>query len=98
MMGVDILPSELPREASTYFGDLLLPYVPALATAGDLETLPDSLRGAVVTDNGAIAPLYSYISGMRSERERGLKQTQMAQMAAAEGSSVFRLTGHLFDR
>ena len=33
MLGVDILPSELPREASNHFGELLTPFVPALATS-----------------------------------------------------------------
>jgi saccharopine dehydrogenase (NAD+, L-lysine forming) len=33
VMAVDILPSELPRDASEYFSQVLLPYVPALASA-----------------------------------------------------------------
>ncbi len=33
VMAVDILPSELPRDASEYFSRVLLPYVPALASA-----------------------------------------------------------------
>jgi alanine dehydrogenase len=30
MMGVDILPSELPREASMHFGNILVNYIPSL--------------------------------------------------------------------
>ena len=97
MMGVDILPSELPREASQYFGDLLLPYVEPLSTAASLDALPPALRGAVVTDSGSITPTFDYINKMRRERERGAKLAQMEEMASVQGSSVFRLNGHLFD-
>ena len=35
MMGVDILPAELPREASAHFGDALLPFVRQLTAPTD---------------------------------------------------------------
>ena len=43
-MGVDILPSELPREASAFFGDRLAPIVRALAAPPPAG--PPALAGA----------------------------------------------------
>ena len=75
MMGVDILPSELPREASQHFGAQLLPFVEALASSDgslpfqdqvDKGGLPIELAGACITSHGELTPSYSYIDKMRS--------------------------------
>ena len=61
-MGVDILPSELPREASAYFGDRVAPIVVALIKAGlSGAALPPHIAGACVTDGGRLMPAYAYI-------------------------------------
>ncbi len=66
MMAVDILPSELPRESSAYFSNILKGFVPDIATADysvDFEALklPASLKRAVICHRGALAPDYQYI-------------------------------------
>jgi len=66
MMAVDILPSELPREASAYFSNILKGFVPDIVGAdytADFETLklPASLKRAVICHRGALAPDYQYI-------------------------------------
>ncbi|HMM10702.1 MAG TPA: bifunctional lysine ketoglutarate reductase /saccharopine dehydrogenase family protein [Bacteroidales bacterium] len=66
VMAVDILPSELPREASLSFGDALLPYIPSIARADfsqDLENLhlPSAIRKALILHQGKLTPEYSYI-------------------------------------
>lgn len=67
VMAVDILPSELPRDASEYFGHVLLPYVPALASAdytapfADLA-LPAELKRAVIVHRGKLTPDYAYLA------------------------------------
>jgi saccharopine dehydrogenase (NAD+, L-lysine forming) len=66
MMVVDILPSELPRESSAYFSNILKGFVPAVAAADysvDFETLdlPDPLKRAVICHRGRLAPDYQYI-------------------------------------
>lgn len=81
--GVDILPSELPREASQTFGDALSPLLPHLASSegydpasppDDLNTdLPPPLQGAVITANGRLTRGYEYISFLRKEKEREKK-------------------------
>lgn len=99
MMGVDILPSELPRDASAHFGRLLEPYVMPLATSdasvpfAAQTDLPLELHGACITAHGELTPNYVYIGKMRKERERSV---QVAQ-PKPEGETSVMLQGHLFD-
>ena len=66
VMAVDILPSELPREASEYCSDVLMHYAPAIARAdysmafSDLE-LPPAIGRAVIVHQGALTPSYRYL-------------------------------------
>ncbi|MEJ2209982.1 MAG: bifunctional lysine ketoglutarate reductase /saccharopine dehydrogenase family protein [Anaerolineae bacterium] len=66
IMAVDILPSELPREASADFSRVLKPYIPALARCDlaaplqDLD-LPPEIKRAVIAHQGHLAPDYEYI-------------------------------------
>ncbi len=67
VMAVDILPSELPRDASEYFSRVLLPYVPALASADytvpfDDLALPPEIKRAVIAHQGQLTPAYAYLS------------------------------------
>ena len=66
MMVVDILPSELPRESSAYFSNILKGFVPEIAAADysvDFDTLnlPSPLKRAVICHRGTLAPSYKYI-------------------------------------
>jgi len=106
MLGVDILPSELPREASHHFGELLTPFVPALsASDGTLPFdaqqeagLPAEMHGAVITAHGELTPSYTYIEKMRRESERAqAPRLSSAEMQALAGSTVLQLNGHLYD-
>jgi len=66
LMGVDILPAELPREASESFGEALLPFVFAMGSCdystsfNDLE-LPPEIKKAVIAHRGHLTPNYQYI-------------------------------------
>ena len=66
VLAVDILPSELPRDASTYFSEVLMKYVPVIAQAdtsvsfGELD-LPPELKRAVIVYRGELTPCYQYI-------------------------------------
>jgi len=74
VMAVDILPSELPREASADFADVLRPYVPAIARC-DYEApfeecdLPPEIKRAVITYQGALTPDYLYIEEYLEQAE-----------------------------
>ncbi len=66
LMAVEILPSELPREASTYFSGVLKKYIPAIVREPYEEpfetcTLPQALRRAVIVYRGALTPQYNYL-------------------------------------
>jgi len=66
VLAVDILPAELPREASEEFSETLAHFIPALARAdysvefGDLD-LPPELLGAVIVHRGRLTPDFAYL-------------------------------------
>ena len=66
VMAVDILPTEIPREASDHFSGVLKDLLPALASADfsvpfeDLA-LPDALKRATIVHRGKLTPDYHYL-------------------------------------
>ena len=66
MLVVDILPSELPRESSAYFSNILKGFVPDIVNAdysldfAALDLLPPLKRG-VICHQGVLTPDYQYI-------------------------------------
>ena len=66
VMAVDILPTEIPREASDHFSGVLKDFLPALASADfsvpfeDL-VLPDALKRATIVHRGQLTPDYRYL-------------------------------------
>ena len=67
IMAVEILPSELPRESSIYFGGLLMPYIGDIVRSdlgldfGELA-LPGPIKRSVIAHKGALTPDYTYIA------------------------------------
>lgn len=66
VMAVDILPSELPRDASQAFADALFPFVKDIAAADyDVPTeelsLPGAIKKALILHKGKLTPDYQYI-------------------------------------
>jgi saccharopine dehydrogenase (NAD+, L-lysine forming) len=66
VMAVDILPSELPREASEHFSSALRPFIPSLAKADfsadfDQLSLPDEIKRAVIVHRGKLTPDFKYL-------------------------------------
>jgi len=66
VMAVDILPSELPKDASEFFSRALSDYVAPIANA-DYSTpyeeinLPASLKKAMILHHGQLTPPYKYL-------------------------------------
>ena len=66
ILAVDILPSELPRDASEYFSRILMPYAPSIAQAdysvpfGELA-LPPEIKRAIIVYQGKLTPNYRYL-------------------------------------
>ena len=66
VMAVDILPSEIPRESSIDFSQVLRDYIPAIAQADfsvpfEQLSLPPEIKRAVILYQGQLAPDYKYI-------------------------------------
>lgn len=66
IMAVDILPAELPRDASEYFSNVLKDFIPAIAKADfgvefDRLALPDPVKRAVILHRGRLTPDYEYM-------------------------------------
>ncbi len=67
VMAVDILPSELPRDASEAFSEALLPYLKSIITADytlsfDELKLPGPIKNALILHHGKLTPDYQYIA------------------------------------
>ena len=66
VLAVDILPSELPRDASIYFSGVLMQYIPAIAQADysvpfEELALPPEIKRAVIVHRGELTPDYRYL-------------------------------------
>jgi alpha-aminoadipic semialdehyde synthase len=89
VLGVDILPSELPRESSMHFSNLLTPMVEALASGEPDPEMVAVLDGACIARNGALQPRFEYI--------KTLADHVRAETVADENSKQIMIRGHLFD-
>lgn len=73
---VEILPTELPRDASEYFGRALMPLLAPLAKSKgsvsheDMSDVPPELIRACIASHGALLPKWSYISRLRMQHSR----------------------------
>lgn len=83
VLAVDNLPCELPKNSSTYFSEILYPFIPKMANADfdvsfeDCE-LPPSIKNAVVVYRGELTPRYSYLyrhlESRKEHMEKGVKK------------------------
>ncbi len=67
VMAVDILPSELPREASQTFSDALIGFIPEIAVTDfdvsfDELALPAAIKHALILHKGELTPDYQYLN------------------------------------
>ena len=66
ILAVDKLPSELPGEATQFFGDSLMPFVPMLANVDfrspfDKLEMPAPFKRAMITHQGKLTPDFGYL-------------------------------------
>lgn len=66
VMAVDILPSELPRDSSAGFADVLINYVKAISDCDFNEDfltldLPNAIKSALILHCGELTPHYKYL-------------------------------------
>ena len=88
ILGVDHLPAEFPREASTDFGEGLVPLIERIALSDGTASLNQQKKqlgpeifNAVVTNQGKLTPHYEYIAELRRQNElkAGSKPTSKDQ-------------------
>lgn len=96
VLGVDMLPAELPKEASQHFSKHLCGFIDQLSSSdGTLKfehqvDLPPELARACITSNGELTPDYRYITAL-------IRQTKDAGLSKQAPEKVIRIDGHLFD-
>ena len=88
---IDNMPTQIPREATDFFGSLLFPYVGDLLKSDatkpftELKTSPVVHR-AVIASNGELTPDYKYIADLRNA-----KRQQAAGTSEKKGRKVLIL-------
>ncbi len=73
VLAVDILPAELPADASREFSRILTPFVPAIARADfsvpfDDCALPPEIRRATIVYQGRLTSDYTYLEDALAAR------------------------------
>nr|SVE92224.1 EOG090X0141 [Megafenestra aurita] len=72
---IDNMPTQLPREATDFFGDLLLPHIFDVLQSDATRPFEDHkfsnvIEGAVITSNGKLTKNFEYIQDLRNQRAR----------------------------
>ncbi|GAU93379.1 hypothetical protein RvY_05331 [Ramazzottius varieornatus] len=72
---IDNMPAQLPREATDFFGELLLPHVPDLLKSDATSSFESYeagsvVKNAVIASNGKLTPNFSYIDDLRQSKKR----------------------------
>ncbi|KAH9540925.1 hypothetical protein CY35_14G031500 [Sphagnum magellanicum] len=99
-LAVDCVPTELPKEATKHFGDVLYPFLSSMAHASSPEENLVPIQNACIAHNGKLRPLYEYIHRMRQSQDT-MKKQQTAKMNGEKNGQLVRvvsLSGHLFDQ
>jgi hypothetical protein len=92
VMGVDILPSELPRESSKHFGDALMPLLHEIVGEGRGEEVGEELKNACITAGGQLAENFRYIDQLKRDYFKA-----QDKIDSQEDHLMLELDGHLFD-
>ncbi|KAI9552494.1 hypothetical protein GHT06_022860 [Daphnia sinensis] len=72
---IDNMPTQLPREATDFFGDLLLPHIFDVLQSDATRPFEEHkfssvIEGAVITSNGKLTKNFEYIQDLRNQRAR----------------------------
>ncbi|XP_053612509.1 alpha-aminoadipic semialdehyde synthase, mitochondrial isoform X1 [Plodia interpunctella] len=72
---IDNMPTQLPRESTDFFGDLLFPYAEDIMRSDASKPLEDHnftpvVQGAIITSNGKLTAPFEYINELRMANTR----------------------------
>ncbi|XP_055542095.1 alpha-aminoadipic semialdehyde synthase, mitochondrial [Wyeomyia smithii] len=78
---IDNMPTQLPREATDFFGDLLYPYALDILQSDASKPLEEHhfcqpVEGAIICSNGKLTPSYEYINELRESNNRSRHKTE----------------------
>ncbi|XP_008199174.2 alpha-aminoadipic semialdehyde synthase, mitochondrial isoform X1 [Tribolium castaneum] len=84
---IDNMPTQIPRESTDFFGDLLFPYVQDIIKSNAQQPLEShsfcpAVDGAIIASNGKLTPNYEYIQELRKSAIKSRHK------ASSESSSV----------
>jgi alpha-aminoadipic semialdehyde synthase len=80
---IDNMPTQMPREATDFFGDLLFPHVLDILKSDATQELDETeiaklgpvVSNAVITSNGKLTPNFQYIDDLRKSQTASTFQT-----------------------
>ncbi|KAK4876339.1 hypothetical protein RN001_012761 [Aquatica leii] len=80
---IDNMPTQIPRESTDFFGDLLFPFANEILTSDALKPLDDhkftpTVYGAIIASNGKLTPNFEYIQELRTSTVRS-RQKESSQ-------------------
>ncbi|ERL91618.1 hypothetical protein D910_08948 [Dendroctonus ponderosae] len=69
---IDNMPTQIPRESTDFFGDLLIPFTQDIIQSNAQEPLEKHIfnpvvHGAIIASNGKLTPNYEYIHELRKQ-------------------------------
>lgn len=72
---IDNMPTQLPRESTDFFGDLLYPYAEDIMKSDATKPLEEHkfssvVHGSIITSNGRLTPSFEYINELRMSNTR----------------------------
>ncbi|XP_071082800.1 alpha-aminoadipic semialdehyde synthase, mitochondrial-like [Haliotis cracherodii] len=85
---IDNMPAQIPREATDFFGSLLLPYVKDMLKSEAKHSFEEYdcspvVRNAVIASNGSLAPNYEYIDVLRQKAKDKRRASHKAQRTSS---------------
>eukprot|EP00759_Apiculatamorpha_spiralis_P003632 PhF_6_TR11701/c0_g1_i1/m.19021/K14157/AASS; alpha-aminoadipic semialdehyde synthase len=92
VLGVDHLPAEFPREATTEFGSNLAPLLEKIAKSDGAVAIQEQEAGlgkeifrAIVTSHGKLTPNFEYIKDIRAKHELEFKSKRTRRILVIGG-------------
>ncbi|UYV78979.1 AASS [Cordylochernes scorpioides] len=93
---IDNMPTQLPREATDFFGDLLFPFVADFLRSDATKPLEDHkfspiVNNAIIASNGQLTPNFQYIQELRKTSKECRSRQKAQSLAAASKKRVLVL-------
>ncbi|KAI8331437.1 Saccharopine dehydrogenase-domain-containing protein [Choanephora cucurbitarum] len=101
VMGIDILPAELPVESSQFFSDALYPFIKDMvhqSADAPLETLSPLLRNAAITDKGRLSEAHQGLRACLPSSSKITKNGKKTVLLLGSGMVAGPLVEHLARR